>query len=59
MPLVGYPPLLPQYGKNYVEGIYEKDNSRIFVTRGIGTSSLPVRFACRPEVAILTLRAQG
>jgi predicted MPP superfamily phosphohydrolase len=59
VPLVGYPPLLPQYGKNYVEGIYEKDNSRIFVTRGIGTSSLPVRFACRPEVAILTLRAQG
>ena len=57
VPMLGYAPVLPQFGKNYVEGVYEKEDSRIFVTRGIGTNGLPVRFACRPEVAILTLRA--
>jgi predicted MPP superfamily phosphohydrolase len=26
------------------------------VSRGIGTTILPVRFACRPELAIITLQ---
>ena len=57
VPFTGYAPVLPAYGKNYVEGVYEKEDSRIFVTRGIGTKSLRVRFACRPEVGLITLRA--
>lgn len=59
VPFLGFTPVLPEYAKNYVEGVYEKGDSRIFVSRGIGTTGLPVRFACRPEVAILTLRAKG
>jgi predicted MPP superfamily phosphohydrolase len=27
----------------------------MYVSRGIGTSLLPVRFACRPELAIITI----
>lgn len=57
VPLIGYAPALPKYARKYVEGAYSKENSRLFVSRGIGTTTLPVRFACRPEVAILTLRA--
>lgn len=59
VPFVGYAPRLPKFGKKYIYGTYEKYDSRIFVSRGVGTTGTPVRFACRPEVAILTLRAKG
>ena len=39
----------------YLEGWYELKGSRMYVTRGIGMSMLPVRFLCRPELAIITL----
>ena len=48
----------PPGSGSYVEGWYEKDGSRMYVTRGIGTSTVPVRLFCRPEVAILTLDPQ-
>lgn len=52
-----YGPLkLPLYGKKYPYGLYQKEGRSLFVTRGIGTLSVPARFLCPPEVAILTLR---
>jgi uncharacterized protein len=39
----------------YVEGWFERNNSRMYVSRGLGTSLLPVRFNCRPEISIITL----
>ncbi|MEN8716356.1 MAG: metallophosphoesterase [Verrucomicrobiales bacterium] len=50
------PILLPRYGKLYPYGHYQKNGSSLFVTRGIGTLTIPARFLCQPEVAILTLR---
>ncbi len=40
-----------------VAGIGTRDNTTMFVSRGIGTVYVPVRINCEPEVAILTLRA--
>ena len=57
VPLLGYAPVKVKYGKNYIYGAYEKGESRLFVSRGLGTVGTPVRFACPPEVAILTLKA--
>jgi uncharacterized protein len=37
-------------------GIARRDDTTIFVSRGIGTIYVPVRINCPPEVAILTLR---
>lgn len=56
VPLLGYAPIKVRYGKNYIYGDYARGDSRIFVSRGLGTVGTPVRFACAPEVAILTLR---
>jgi predicted MPP superfamily phosphohydrolase len=28
----------------------------MYVTRGVGTSILPIRFLCRPEIALITLK---
>lgn len=57
VPLLGYAPVKVRYGKNYIHGEYRADDSRIFVSRGLGTVGRRVRFACAPEVAILTLRS--
>jgi len=41
----------------YVAGRYRVGATELFVTRGVGTVILPVRFLCRPEVSLLLLRA--
>jgi predicted MPP superfamily phosphohydrolase len=33
-----------------------RENTTLFVSRGIGTIGLPVRINCPPEVALLTLQ---
>ena len=40
-------------------GTARRENTTIFVSRGVGTVYLPVRFNCPPEVAVLTLKKQG
>jgi predicted MPP superfamily phosphohydrolase len=40
----------------YVYGPYYKDRSAMYVTRGIGTVAMPVRFGAPPEVALIRLR---
>lgn len=57
IPLLGYAPARVEYGRNYLEGPYTRGSSRLFVSRGLGTTGLRVRFACPPEVAVLTLRS--
>ena len=37
-------------------GIGRRENTSIFVSRGIGTVYVPVRFNCPPEVAVVTLK---
>jgi predicted MPP superfamily phosphohydrolase len=50
------PPLwMPEASAPYVEGWYERRGTRMYVGRGIGMSVLPLRFACRPELTIITL----
>jgi uncharacterized protein len=46
---------LPPHSGNYAQGWFEQGGSRLYVSRGIGTSVLNIRFLCRPEVAFITL----
>jgi predicted MPP superfamily phosphohydrolase len=39
----------------YVDGVYRKGSSCIFVSRGIGTIGIPARIGAPPEVALLRL----
>lgn len=57
VPLVGYAPAKVKYGRKFIYGHFEKGDSQLFVGRGIGTVGFRVRFACAPELVILTLRA--
>ena len=49
---------LPRGSGHYLAGWYEENGSRMYVSRGLGMSMLPVRFLCRPEVAIITVVPQ-
>ncbi|MGO1071831.1 metallophosphoesterase [Lysobacter sp. CA199] len=55
LPLIGTPVLPAQ--QRYAGGYLIEDGKSLFVTTGIGTSILPVRFGVPPEISRLTLRA--
>jgi predicted MPP superfamily phosphohydrolase len=51
------PPVLPYLGKKYPAGLQQVSGRDrwVYTTRGVG-HLLPVRFNCKPEVTLLTLR---
>ena len=52
------PPLyLPRFSGRFVSGLYQvgPHGVPLYVNRGIGTSVLPVRLACRPEITLIEL----
>jgi predicted MPP superfamily phosphohydrolase len=55
IPLIGRP-ILPLRNKRYGCHLVEENGARMYVTAGIGTSILPVRFLNPPEIVLITLR---
>ncbi|NRF40665.1 metallophosphoesterase [Pedobacter foliorum] len=53
--LLGFAPFLPPGSGKYVKGWYTQNNSKFYVSKGIGTSMLPARFGARAEIAIFNL----
>ncbi len=54
-PIIGAPVRFIEQFK-YVRGLYRKDATQLFVSRGTGLIGLPVRLGARPEIAVLRLR---
>ncbi len=50
---------LPKGCGRFIAGWYEEDGSRLYVSRGVGTSVLNVRFLCRPELAIIDVESEN
>ena len=42
--------------RRILRGLGRRGETQIYVTRGLGTVVLPVRYGCLPEVSVLTLR---
>lgn len=55
IPFIGRP-ILPLRNRNYDCGVIEEDGKRMYVTAGIGTSIVPVRFLNPPEIVFITIR---
>ncbi len=45
-----------QFISPYVQGLYRRGGSNLYVSQGVGTSGLPVRIGSPPEITLLTLR---
>jgi hypothetical protein len=58
LPIVGRPIVPSSFGQRYAYGLVEENGRKLFVTGGVGTSILPVRFRVPPEIVILTLVVQ-
>ncbi len=48
---------LPRHSGRFVDGLYRvgKKDTPLYVTRGIGTSIMPLRFFCPPEINLIRL----
>jgi uncharacterized protein len=56
-PLLGRLIVPSNFGQRYAAGHVEENGKHLFVTTGIGTSILPIRFRVPPEVAIVTVKS--
>lgn len=56
LPLAGRLITVSRYGQRYAAGLVRENGKTLFVSTGIGTSILPIRFMVPPEVTILDLR---
>ncbi len=55
LPLPGRRVMLSDLRARFAEGEYCAGGRRLYVTRGVGTSMLPFRAFCRPEVVVFTV----
>jgi predicted MPP superfamily phosphohydrolase len=53
--LFGWPIWRPSGSGSFVSGLYETSVCNLYVSRGVGTSVLPIRFGARPEIAVFDL----
>jgi uncharacterized protein len=51
--LFGYAPIRPTGSGRYTHGWYDGPGPRLYVSRGIGTTALPVRFMAPPEIVCI------
>jgi len=58
LPIIGSIVESSDYGDRYVMGHVFENNHNLFVTTGIGTSIMPVRFGVPPEIVMLTVKAK-
>lgn len=56
LPLIG-PLVSTTHGHRYNAGIVDVDGMLLYVNRGLGTVTLPMRFNCRPEITLFKLKA--
>ncbi len=46
--------ILPR--RKFASGLYRRQDTQVYITRGIGTVVLPVRFGCPPEISLIELK---
>lgn len=51
----GIAPITPNGSGRYINGWYNECTPRLFVSRGIGTSGIPMRFMSLPEIAFFEM----
>jgi len=57
LPLFGAPVVPSRYGQKYAQGLFRRDDTFMYVNRGLGVLWPGVRFNCRPEIAIFHLHS--
>jgi hypothetical protein len=56
LPVIGPPARFFSKELRYERGLFERNGTQLYVSRGTGVIGLPVRLGSRPEIAVLRLR---
>jgi predicted MPP superfamily phosphohydrolase len=59
MPWLFRPYVSSRYGQKYRAGLVHREGSQIYISRGLGCVTPPVRVNCRPELPVIELRPPG
>jgi predicted MPP superfamily phosphohydrolase len=59
LPLVGRLIAASPTSRRYACGLYDDGGRKLYVSGGVGTSMIPVRFNAPPEIAIVTISPEG
>jgi len=57
LPVLGPPYVPSQFGFRYLSGHFRDGDRQLYVSRGIGAITVPVRWRCPPEVTLIVLHA--
>jgi uncharacterized protein len=57
VPGFGTPMVPSRYGQKYASGLVQGPVCPVYISRGLGTAIMPVRFRVVPEIALIELRA--
>jgi predicted MPP superfamily phosphohydrolase len=57
LPGIGRPVVPSEFGERFAIGHVVEEGRHLFVSSGVGTSILPVRFLVPPEISVLVLLA--
>jgi uncharacterized protein len=55
LPFVGPPYVPSQFGFRYLAGAVREGDRQLYVSRGVGVITAPVRWGCPPEITLLVL----
>lgn len=56
LPVIGPPYVPSQFGFRYLRGLIRENSRQLYVSRGVGSSGVPFRWRCPPEISLLVLR---
>lgn len=56
LPFIGAVRVPSRYGTRFARGLFKLGDTVFYVNAGMGMSHLPIRFLCRPELTVLTLK---
>lgn len=56
VPLLGAPFVPSRFGRKYLQGLKEYAGRKLYVSRGIGMTIIPLRIDCPSEVSVIELR---
>ena len=55
LPWLGPPYVPSQFGSRYLAGLFREDGRQLYVSRGVGAITAPVRWRCPPEITLVVL----
>jgi predicted MPP superfamily phosphohydrolase len=55
VPGYGAPVVPSRYGQKYLHGLVQAPHTQVYISRGLGTVTVPMRYVSRPELTLATL----